>query len=985
MPRTVKPSVVVGLGGTGLKVIMRLRRLLEETYGTAEASALSQLPLFQFLYIDTDESDVPDFEMPEELHDRVALSAAERYSAAVRDVYRLWDHFDDAPGLKEWLPDVLRGMPDLTRGAKQIRALGRLAFHQHFNDIRTRLRQAADRAISEKNHEMLRPRQLFQMDSFQNLRFYVISSACGGTGSGMFLDLGYLTRQVYDDRVGRGGKSPTTAYLSLPDVYSAFNVEDRIGPNGFAALRELDYHNRTQTRFHATYSGDHELEMSGPPFDLCYLVGISNEHINFADALEDFYQMMAHQLLLNLTSVDEDLTSGRVNIAALEEPDKHGFPRRYLAFGLSSAVLPADHIKDACMARLAGSVLNVWLSSSGDSSTSEERRLREAVERFLDEEAHLGENEKRHDIVDRLVASCEKEIDDWGENLAKRALNADWDSLAAGLPSVYQDQCSTLAEGPERAVRGKRINAIHDRLPMILDDIVKTVKGKVSELLTAGQGPEFAIGFLEEISRRLDVTTEQFREIRKEDSKVRQQTQRRKERTEGGIAQLAEYAGTFTFAKGQVMAQETRKWAMSAIEAQKDLLHLAARGVALELIAELKRRLQDLTSRVETVERLIRDRRDYFNRSREKAEERASRRDVVNGTLLFTPGEQLEKYYQSVLGRSPETEVARDIARKVLGEDSVLDLASPSVRPKIEGTGELWRLCRQRVEETLQPLLVAARVIAEMPLAEQSTTLGNVQRMSQAMLPSSRNEPELGDHAFLSNRVVRLHGGASPGDDASRQVVTQLQKLGYDGNDLRPLDNPSVILFSDEMLVFPLRALSQLEQWHRDYKRHTEVSRIPLHIRSQYAEGLPPLTYEEALRHREEVESQETARMEAHDLCVLAGAFGVWCAFSPERVVYSYRDDTGLPAEVELGASDNMDGMVVTLVPLDVVRNRLREELLERRLSTGEATDGLRHEATEYLEALAKQLKGGKTNDEYEGQRRLLGEYIKGEWKGSGQ
>jgi len=968
---------------------MRLRRLLEETYGTPEASALSQLPLFQFLYIDTDESDIPDFEMTDELHDRIGLSEAEKFSVAVKDVYRLWDHFDDAPGLKEWLPDVLRGMPDLTRGAKQIRALGRLALYQHFNGIRTQLEKAASRAISEKNREVLARRQLFEMDAFQNLRFYVISSVCGGTGSGMFLDIGYLTRQVYADLIRPGGKSPTTAYLTLPDVYRSFDAEDRIEPNGFAALQELDYHNRRETRFHATYSGGHELEMSGPPFDLCYLVGISNEKVNFADALGDFYQMIAHQLMLNLTSVDADLISERVNITELDHPDKYGFPRRYLAFGLSSAVLPADHIKDACTARLAASVLNVWLGPDEDSSIREERRLRDAVDRFLDEEAHLVENENRHDLINRLVASFEKEIEDWGENVVRRGLNLDWDSLADRIRSDYQSQWSTLAEGSERAVRGDRINAIYDRFPAVLDDIVKTVRGKVSELLTAGEGPRFCTAFLHEISSRLDQTADQFREIRKEGSRARQQTQSRKERTESGVARLAEYAHAFTFAKQQVMAKETRKWVNEAIEALKDTLHLAARGVALELIPELKRRLEELRNHIETVGQLIRDRRDYFDKSREKAEERASRRDVVNGVLLFTPGEQLEQYYQSVLGRSSETEVARDIARKVLekdnnvpDKDSVLDLTLPNVRPKIEGTGKLWRLCRQRVEETLKPLLVATRVIAEKSSSEQSAILSNLQDMSQAMLPRSLSEPELGEHAFLSNRVVRIHGGASPDDAASQLLVKLLYKLGYNEDDLRPLDNPSVILFSDEKLVFPLRAVSQLDQWFRAYKRHTRVSNIPLHIRRQYAEGLPPLTYQEALRHREEIESQERARAEAHELCVLAGAFGVWRAFSPERVVYGYKDDTGLPAAVELGPSDNIEEMVEVLAPREIVRKRLKEELLKRRKETGEAINDLQDKATRYLEALASRLDGGMNNPEYENQRKLLSRYLKGEWEG---
>jgi len=981
MERTVKPSVVIGLGGTGLKVIMRLRRLLEETYGTPEQSALSQLPVFQFLYVDTDEGDSEDFEVSEELGDRIALTPAERYLATVRDVYRLWDRFDDAPGVKEWLPEVLRGMPDLTRGARQIRALGRLALHQHFNDLRTRLSQAASRAISEHNHEVLRARSSFRMDSHQNLKFYLVSSVCGGTGSGMFLDIGYLTREVFDTLSGRGQPSRTTAYLTLPDVYRSFDAEERIGPNGIAALRELDYHNRRATRFKATYAGDHEVEFGGPPFDLCYLVGISNEHVNFADALGDFYQMLAHQLFLNLTSVDEDLTSHRINTTALEEPDKHDFPRRYLAFGLSSAVLPAEHIRTACTDRLAVAVLDVWLGASR-AAAANDRRLREAVDQFLDEKARMVESDTRHDLIERLAAEGEQKLDEWGESIAKRATGANWGTFAGSLSSTYQDQVASLSDGAARASRGKHVNEMHDRMAAVVDDLTDLLRAEASRLLNTGEGPGYVSQFLAMVDARLAEAQEVFRAVCKDDSQPRKETLQRQERVEAGIGRLAEYARTFTFAKTQVMAQETRRWVNSATIAQKDALHLAARRVAVDLVGELQTKIADLANRVEIVRRLLQDRRDYFDRSRRDAEERAAHRDVVNGALLYAPGEQMNKYYRAVLGGGGEPEVAGGLTQKVLGSDSVLDLALPAVRPRIEGTGELWRLCRERVEEALQPELRAATVIAAMAPSEQTVLLTNIQQMSQAMLPSSLTEPDLGDHAFQSNRLVRLQGGSAPEDEASRQVVAQLAKLSYGANDLRPLDNPSVILFSDEKAVFPLRALSQLDQWNRGYQRHLRNSPIPLHTRKQYLEGLPPLTFEEAQEVRGQLLVEQAARAEARELCVLAGAFGVWAAFSAERVVYDYEDEAGLAAQADLGPADPPDAMVDALVRLPRVRERLAADLKRRREAVGTDVSALQAQAASHLEVLAARLKGDRTSEEYESRRKLLGQYVKGEWRG---
>lgn len=47
--KSIVPTVIVGVGGTGIEVLSRVRRLVEETYGS-----LKQFPVISFLAIDTD-------------------------------------------------------------------------------------------------------------------------------------------------------------------------------------------------------------------------------------------------------------------------------------------------------------------------------------------------------------------------------------------------------------------------------------------------------------------------------------------------------------------------------------------------------------------------------------------------------------------------------------------------------------------------------------------------------------------------------------------------------------------------------------------------------------------------------------------------------------------------------------------------------------------------------------------------------------------
>ena len=47
------PTVIIGLGGTGKTVLLKVRAMIAESYG-----ALDQLPIVAFLHIDTDQNDL---------------------------------------------------------------------------------------------------------------------------------------------------------------------------------------------------------------------------------------------------------------------------------------------------------------------------------------------------------------------------------------------------------------------------------------------------------------------------------------------------------------------------------------------------------------------------------------------------------------------------------------------------------------------------------------------------------------------------------------------------------------------------------------------------------------------------------------------------------------------------------------------------------------------------------------------------------------
>src|SRR5437773_8256179 len=109
MKHTLKKTAVIGLGGTGAQAVIYMKRKLLSTYGEIP-------PLIKFLVIDTTEQD-------EVREDEVGLDPGEFLKLEVREPGALMANNRE---IREWIPENIPRF-SLTAGAKQVRALGRMA------------------------------------------------------------------------------------------------------------------------------------------------------------------------------------------------------------------------------------------------------------------------------------------------------------------------------------------------------------------------------------------------------------------------------------------------------------------------------------------------------------------------------------------------------------------------------------------------------------------------------------------------------------------------------------------------------------------------------------------------------------------------------------------------------------------------------------------------------------------------------------------
>jgi serine/threonine protein kinase len=254
----LRPTVVLGVGGHGRRALMELRCRLIDRFGD-----LDKVPLIRFLYIDTDPEAVKAAQRgaPE-----VAFRSQEVYHLSLQPV----SHYRrrQLEQLGEWLPrEKLYTVPRSLR-TQGSRALGRLAFTDHYTRLMARLRREVQQACHpDAIYQTVCQTGLALRDNTP--RIYVLGSATGGA-SGYLVDLGYALRRL--TRLMQQPDAPLQALLfcGAPEDPATPRPEQA---NLYATLTELNHFADSAISFSAQYGTDGpRLVDDGRAFDHTYLL-----------------------------------------------------------------------------------------------------------------------------------------------------------------------------------------------------------------------------------------------------------------------------------------------------------------------------------------------------------------------------------------------------------------------------------------------------------------------------------------------------------------------------------------------------------------------------------------------------------------------------------------------------------------------------------------------------------------------------------------
>lgn len=307
----LRPTLYIGVGGTGMEVMMRVRRrILNASWGSdnVRLENLSQFPIAQFMHFDLDQGAIIDSgrAQTEDLQYNLVKFTDDEKIVESFDIEKY--SRDDAslsryPHIQNWLPLTPKKIRELgidpAKGAGQIRSVSRLYFFDKYPKTRDKIRSKLNTLKAGLSRDDMLRKLNLQLDT-SKFRIVVLGSVAGGTGSGSFLDMGWLSKWVASNEVEA---ADVELMLFLPTGYSSAN-KARTEANAYAALMEVESAMVGYSKYVEKWDDYDRPQLASKPYDEVHLIDSGNLARQHTDNMNDVYSMIADTLFEDYRSAD---------------------------------------------------------------------------------------------------------------------------------------------------------------------------------------------------------------------------------------------------------------------------------------------------------------------------------------------------------------------------------------------------------------------------------------------------------------------------------------------------------------------------------------------------------------------------------------------------------------------------------------------------------------------------------------------------------
>lgn len=344
----VVPTLFVGLGGCGMRIIRRIRKHLRARPDYRDRYAA----LTRFAAVDTNINELEESRADVDEIFLISDFEKEAYAALASGKSFL----DEDEHFTQWVPKDYRFRAGDTAGAGQIRIESRLGcyYTMRHSDFLTKMRRLVEELKTHENgYRRLEPREV---------RVVIAFSVAGGTGSGAHLAMSYVLR----DMVAEVGQPTIIGAAVMPTVFDQIVGVNKDGTNanGYAALKEIEHlmrlgspvsdtFPRDGVRFHYNGGAQSMTVVRTKPFDFLYVIdkpesftvdnvphaagdGLYLQLFSgiFKDQAGDYDNYTQHQRVL----VPHDFAAKGIQ----------GFTSFYATFGAAVMTVPSDGIIQYC-------------------------------------------------------------------------------------------------------------------------------------------------------------------------------------------------------------------------------------------------------------------------------------------------------------------------------------------------------------------------------------------------------------------------------------------------------------------------------------------------------------------------------------------------------------------------------------------------------------------------------------------------------------
>ncbi len=862
--KSMIPTILVGMGGTGAEILARLRRLVEESYGS-----LKNFPIISFLIIDTDK----DYKITDPEASGTPFKDNEKHWARVsgKQVQEMVMEMEKYPWINSWFPSELeRNITSLEAGAGQIRACGRFAFFCNYHAIRNKFLEAMTRVKSKEN---------FMLDRYgikvntNAINVFVTGSLSGGTGSGMLIDMGYAVRHW----IRAEGSPLVTAIVPMPEAFAGISVGDRVLANGYAALMELSYYSDYRTEYVQQFSSGlvDEVRSQKPPFDFTYLVGTKNGESDFK--LSQIRELIAQNIFLDLTSdFAPHKRSIRDNIKgawAQADPGGRGYPKQFMSFGLSSLEIPIAQIRASLSYRLAKDFMNWWLNSD----VILPAQMMELVKGDILKKMRLTEGELIADLSADKDRSLMTLVSDWVNSLRNEITQEDWlECTQQGVniiggergkilrfvdeflnPKVTEYKAEHFNElSPDERIHGDYLKTIYNNRNRSIQQGKKALETEFYAIIEdRNRGLKFADAFIVAVRQLFSSMIEKFR--REQDQVWSANEENRRKQYEAAIAEINEFKDKFGISKSDKMEQYCSQALEGLQGSLTAIIQRKVRASGLTVIQRLEEHLNFLESRLNRLSQRLIQARDLFD---QKSNQEVDSADalVINGIKLYNRTELNDLYQDFIEQYAGANEGVK--SRYETGINALCSVLSQDILLK---TSPLWKETRQAdemmrlfdltelpsvQEEDFREIITdhTRNTIESAPensklkrdlaacdrlfkiFNDEGDIINNLRiayHKSQPLILLNQAVLQGKDAGFTpaKNINVAVLGGRNTSDPATQKIIPKIQEFMGREDDIKPLGEKERhrIVFVQEIGGFSLRCIDgmrDLRQSYQDWK-----------------------------------------------------------------------------------------------------------------------------------------------------------------------